>query len=549
MRRANAKRSPCGSVLFAGLTLIAVTACGGGIDPAIAAADAQIAKLLPNATAAVVRIASLDTINSHIASIAAATGEADQAVDVRDLLQMAPLPLGDTRLIDGSLPIALAVTSKRATPPSVALLVPATDADKYLESLNAANVTATVAGNYIAIPIFGKYEPSTTPSTIMANMQPGAVAIHGDLGTLAKNYKVMIDSGLELFVKSIADEMDTSNPGIDGEAIAEMYADAARAITQSATAVDISLDYKDGTIEFYSTLDVRPGSSMSGWSSPAIDLKPLAKGMTGNGALEVLFQMDMEKLAPRYDALVATAIDIYPEQFKAPMRELMAAYRDIYSLMSGGMALEGDMFGEDGIRMTAQMAPSSPSKFVEKMTAMLSSDAMKKIGLVVKDAKASETGATKTSDMTLGFDLAKIAALVGGETPQANAESDAAMKALFGDGLTLHTAVRDGRLIMTSGKDRAETATKTLDATTGSWSAAVQPALDRVVDCNPMVVERLDFGALMSGIATTMGAPKPPKASSANMIFYGGIKGEQWRAGFSMDVAGIAKMVQQMAPR
>jgi hypothetical protein len=124
--------------------------------------------------------------------------------------------------------------------------------------------------------------------------------------------------------------------------------------------------------------------------------------------------------------------------------------------------------------------------------------------------------------------------------------ADAAMAAMFGDGFALHTAYRDGRLIMTSGKDRAETATKTLDATTGSWSATVQPALDRVVDCNPMVVERLDFGALMSGIATAMGAPNPPKASSANMIFYGGIKGDQWRAGFSMDVAGIAKWGQAM---
>ena len=539
-------RSPCGSVLLAGLTLIAASACGGGADPAIAVADTQIAKLLPSGTAAVVRIASLDTINSHIASIAADGGEPDQAVDVRDILQMAPVPLGDARLIDGSLPIALAVTSKRATPPSIALLVPTTDAAKYSKSLADASVTATVEGNYVVVPLLGKYERSTTQSNVMANMQPGAIAIHGDLGTLAKNYKVLIDSGLELFVKGIGEAMEETSPGIDVEAIAELYADAARSITESAAAVDISLDYKNGMVDFYSTLDVKAGSDMSGWSSPAIDLKPLAKGMTGKGALEVLFQMDMEKLAPRYDNLIATAINIYPEQFQAPMRELMAAYSDIYSLMSGGMVVEANMFGDDGLRMTAQMAPSSPSQFVEKMTAMMRSDAMQKIGLVVKDAQTSETGATKTSDMTLDLDLAKVAELVGGEEPEANAASDAAMKALFGDGFALHTAHRDGRLIMTSGKDRAEVATKTLDASSGAWSAALQPALDRVVDCNPMVVERIDFGALMTGVASAMGAPKPLKAVSANLIFYGGIAGDQWRLGLSMDVAGMAKMGQQM---
>jgi len=543
MRRAN--------VLLASLALASLSACGAGGEDA-AAAYAQIEQLLPDGTAAIVRIASLDEISSHMASIEMAAGEEKASLDARDLLAMAPIPLGEVRLIDGTLPIAIAVTSKRATPPTVTLIVPATDPKAYEASLNNANITSTTTAesSYFAVQLFGKYKPSMAGHTgTLANMEPGAVSIHGDLATFAKNYKVLIDSGLDMFVTVVTNQLETTNPGMDGEEIAELYASAARAITDSATTVDIGIDYQDGMLDFHTSLNVRDGSSMSGWSSPPIDLKPLAHGMTGKGMLEVLFQMDMDKLAPRYDAIVDTAINVYPEQFQEPMREMMEAYKGIYSLISDGMVMEGDLFGEGGIRMTAQMAPPNPAAFVEKMTELLTNEAVQKIGLIVKDAKAATDGATKTSDMALGFDFNKLAELVGGEATATPSADDPAIKAMFGSGFHLHTAHRSDRLVITSGKDRGEIANKTLDATSGTWSAAVQPAFERVADCNPMMVERIDFGAMMIGVMKAMGGPKPQSSSSANMIFYGGIRDNEWRLGMSFDVAGIAAMAKSVSPR
>lgn len=546
MRRANVPGSRSGSVLLAGLLLFGANSCGGGPDTS--AADAQIAKLLPDGTAAVVRLVSLDTINQRAAQIEEAGGARDQGTDVRDLLAMAPIPLGDVRLIDGTLPIAIAVTSKRATPPSVALIVPTTDAEKYTKSLSQSGITPVMDGNYAAVPLFGKYEQAKEPSQAMASMMPGDISIHGDLGTLAKNYKLLIDSGLERFVQTIANEVEKSNPGVDGEEIGELYASIARAITASAETIDIGVSYENGTVDIYSTLDVRAGSSMSGWSSPARDMAPLARGMTGKGMFEVLFQMDMQKLGPKYDEIVATAIDIYPDKFQEPMRKLMTAYKDVYDLISGGMVVEGNIFGEDGLKMTAQMMPSNPASLVEKMTSLLQSEPMQAIGLTVKDSKTGEDGETKTSDFLLGFDMGKMAELLGEEAPDPEAV-DPAIQALFGDGFSLHTAHRGDRLVMTAGKDRGAVAKKTLAATSGSWSDSVQKTLAHVGDCNPLFVERIDFGALMAAVAQTMGAPKPPAGTAADMLFYGGIRDDQWRFGMSFDVEGMAAMAGSISPR
>lgn len=539
-------------ILLAGLSIVALSACGSDPDnPAAAAANGHIENLLPDGTAAVVRIASLDEISNHMASIEMAAGEEKASLDARDLLAMARMPLGEVRLIDGSMPIAIAITSKRATPPTVSLILAATDQEAYIASLQQASISATASdkSNYVAVPLFGQYQPSTAAkSDILANMQAGTVAIHGDLATFAKNYKVLIDSGLDLFVNTIASQIEKTNPGIDGETVGELYASIARAISDSAKTLDIGIDYQNGMLDFHSKLGVRDGTSMSGWSSPAIDLSPLANGMTGEGMFEVLFQMDMEKLEPRYDEIVDTAIDIYPDQFREAMREMMNAYKGIYALISGGMVIEGGMT-DDGLRMKAQMAPSDPAAFTEKMTALMTSESVKKIGVVVKDAKSSTEGATKTSDIMFDFDMNKLAELAGGEAPESSPSSEAMLKAFFGNGFSLHTAHRDGRLVMTAGTDRDKVAGETLDATSGSWSKSVQPAYERVRDCNPMVVERIDFGAMMATMMKMLGGPTPPANAAADVVFYGGIRDNEWRFGMSFDVAGIAQMGQAMSPR
>jgi hypothetical protein len=323
-RRANASGSHNGSITrssLAGLAFLLAASCGGATDGE--AANAQIATLLPDSTVAVIRIASLDELNKHKRTIAEDLGEADDGLGASDALAMAGLP-GDARLIDSNLPIVMAVTSKRATPPTVTAIVPTTNTEAFVKSLSDMGIVGTVDNNYVAIPVFGPYKRAETAPTIMAKLKPGTLSVHADVETLAKTYKVMINSGIEIFEQQITAIMETENPNIDGEVIAQIYGSMGRAISESAKTVGLSVNYKNGKLAVDVDIDALPGSAMAGWSSPAIDLSPLAVGMTGKGSIETVFQMNMEKIMPRFHDMIEGVADVYPEDFKVVIDALMS---------------------------------------------------------------------------------------------------------------------------------------------------------------------------------------------------------------------------------
>tara|TARA_R110002094_G_scaffold45509_2_gene57431 strand:- start:1419 stop:3083 length:1665 start_codon:yes stop_codon:yes gene_type:complete len=552
-RRANTSGSHDRSILLsglAGLTILLTTSCGGGSDDA--AANAQIAKLLPESTVAVVRIASLDELNKHKRTITEEMGETDDGLDFRDLLAMSGMP-GDARLIDPSLPIVLAVTSKRATPPTIAVVVPTTDTAAFAESLKAMQITATIDGNYVVVPVFGTYKRAETAPQILSNLKPGALSMHANLEPLTSTYKMAINSGIEMFEKQITDMMEMADPNIDGEVIAELYGSIGRAMSESAKTLDVSVGYKDGMLDLDVALDVLPGSAMAGWSSPATDLQPLAAGMTGKGALEVLFQMDTRKMMPRFNDLLDAVADIYPPEFQTTMKDLMATYEAIYEQIDSGMIIEGDLFGDEGLRMTAQMTPKDPAKYVTLITDLVHRDSMKQLGLTADVPKTSTDGDTNICDLNIAIDSKKMLAVTGQQSPQQEQTSQA-FQAMFADGLHIRIAQRDKRVVMTFGEGREAAATATLDADQGTWSPAIQTAVDRLEGCNPMVVERIDMARLMAGVFASMAqagtnVPAVPEDASANMIFYGGIRGDQWRGGLSIDVAGFGEQARLLMPR
>lgn len=549
-----------GSVLLVGLTLTAVSGCGGGQDQT--AVPAELSKLVPEHTAAILRFASLDSLNRHATELAASVGDTGEEVDARDLLQMLPGQLlGDPRLIDSQKPIVLAITAKRATPPGITALVPTTDTSAYAKSLPAP--PAESQGNYVAVSLFGKYEVASKPSPLLARLSPATLSMAGNVTAFAKHYKVLIDSGLELLAGQMTREMERSNPEMDAEAVADLYLALIHTILESGDSLDLSIDYRDGQLDIATKLGALPGSDLAGWSSPPIDPAPLARGMTGTGSIEVLFQADMEKLEPRYDAMIDTLLDVYPEETRTAMRHLMTSYKDVYGMIGSGMAMEGDVFADGGMRMTAQMMPEDPAALVAKMTAMFANDAMGTLGITSQAPQSSEDGDRKFCDFALTIDANKMLAATGqgatepGEATEQQERTASIAKAMLGgSAIPIRTAHEQGRLVMALGGDSKQAASDALAATTGSWSPAVQSALRQVEGCNPLVVERIDYAAMMSGVARLMKQASPdmpalniPTDSSANIVVFGGIQGDEWLAGASVDIAGLGRMIRAMMPR
>jgi hypothetical protein len=125
---------------------------------------------------------------------------------------------------------------------------------------------------------------------------------------------------------------------------------------------------------------------------------------------------------------------------------------------------------------------------------------------------------------------------------------------MFADGFNIRIAQRGERVVMTFGKGRETAASTTLDADQGTWSPAMEAAMERLDGCNPMFAQRTDMARMMSGVFATMAKsgmriPPIPKNASANMLIYGGINGDAWRGGMQFDIAGFAELFEQIIPR
>ena len=253
-RRATTTWSQRGSTLLVTLPL-ALLSCGGNADTAAATAAAtmKIASLIPEQTTAVIHIASLDTINQRQRSTNEAMGAPQSDLDFRDLLAMSPIPMGNTRLIDGTLPIVLVIGAQRGAPPTVAAIIPTTDPAAYSKSISDT-ATWSVADNYVVVPIVGTYKRPATPSRLLSNLKPGALSMYANLEPLTTAYKVIIDSGIDLAMKTMAAQMEQADASIDGEVIAEMYAELAQAVVASAKTLNLAIDFQNGLLQVETSL-------------------------------------------------------------------------------------------------------------------------------------------------------------------------------------------------------------------------------------------------------------------------------------------------------
>jgi hypothetical protein len=128
---------------------------------------------------------------------------------------------------------------------------------------------------------------------------------------------------------------------------------------------------------------------------------------------------------------------------------------------------------------------------------------------------------------------------------------------MFGGGnLLMRLANKGGRSVLAIGAQPNLAATlASLDGKGGTWSKSVQAVLARLGDCNPLVVERIDFAAMMSGMSQVAAAvggpalPPVPAGQSADFVIAAGIHKSEWRGQLSIDVTGFAKVVKAMMPR
>jgi hypothetical protein len=534
------------SLVFA---LLFSTACGG------ASADAEIATLMPKGTVAVVRIASIEQLVKNARHATIAVGEDPQGIDADTLLRrLQAVGGGNTTLIDKTRPIVIAVSMPVDTPSPV-LMLPSTDAKAYAASLTPRGVPPVVSGGYVVVPFGGKYEKARSPSALMNNLPSGVVALRIDAEELVASLGSDIRASLSALETRMASESASNGAGVDGGLMAKALVSVARGVVGAAKTFELGLDYSEGQLDVSGSLAVKPGSVLDGWGADPVDLKALTGRLSGKGSLELLMAADWSKLWPRVAPIVQSALDVYPQQMRELLRPLIADYAQLYRVMGPVVAVDDDVLGRDGMSFMLHLAPPDATALQRQFEALLGHESLGKMGISGGPANVTEVDGASIRDYEVKIDHDKLAALPGADVPQAQRDSMTSMlRALFGAGhVPVRLASKGGRSVIAFGAQRNNAATlASLDGKGNTWSKPVQAALARVGDCNPLFVERFDLAAMMSGIAqlagTVGGSPLPmvPAGQSADFVFAAGICKNEWRAQFSIDLKGIAKMAQAM---
>lgn len=538
--------------LFA--SFVAAAACGGK-----SSVDRDLAGLIPADTVAVARIASIDELERHARDVATAAGESTEQIDAGMWLQQLGGLAGNTELIDRRRPIAFAMSLPRGGQPAPVVLVPTTDGTAYAASLPPLGAQPVVAGGYVAVPLGGKYTKPAAPSTAMDGLPDGLLAVRADLEKITTAFGAPISMALTSSQKMMASQLEKENVGVDGEALAELYVGMARALLEAAKQVELTFDYRDGRLDAFAALTVKPGSDLDGWSSAPVDLSALAGRMSGKGAIEVVVVGDWQKLAPRYEALMAMLLDLYPPKERDLMRTLMGAWPGAYGAMGQALAMEGGLFGEGGIDVVMQMSPPDAAAMAKALDATFSHDALGKLGVSIETKGTAGKDGAVVHDYAVKVDASRLAALAGGEPARAaRFDGEAVLRAMFGgDELPMRYAGKGNAAMVAIGKaSESAEALASLRRSDGAFSQPVQTALARVADCNPLLIERLDIAAIMSSMARLAremggpsGMPAPAAGLTADIVVSGGIRGNEWRAGFAMDVTGFARLIRSTMPR
>jgi hypothetical protein len=529
-------------------------ACGGKGAGESASARA-VAALLPPDTVVYARLASLDALVASARSTVTAVGGDAKAASREQLLGALQGMGGDTSQIDGSRAIGVALVAPKGTRPAGVVFVPVLDGAKYAASVKANGLDATVHGDYAVLPLGGEYTKPAAPSPLADAMPDGLLAVRVDVAKAAANLGVMINSGLDVAERQLAEAVRADNAGLDAEAVAEMYVDFAKTLLAAGTRLELVLDETAGRGRVSGTYTAKPGSALDGWSSPAVDLTPFAGALAGTSALQVVTVTDWAKLWPKLQPMMTALVDMYPPSLRQTMQKLMEVYPTVYGRL--GPVMVGGCDFADGIRMDVHVAPPDAKALLAEVHTLMQRPELGELGLAFVAGGAKDDGGTSVREYQLTFDPSRLAKAFGDE-----ARSDAMAKqmktvfqAMFGsDGVPLRFAVADGRGTISVGKLPAAAANAPAPAR-GTWPAELQGTMDALSGCNPLLIERFDFAAILRGVGPLMpeserrNLPVVPAGAKAEFVFGGGVRGPEWRALLDIDLAGFGAMIQGSRPR
>ncbi len=531
--------------------LLLMIGCRGGDE----AAERAIAALVPADAAVFVRLLSIDDLVDTARTGATPFGVPTELIGADPMLATIGPMGGDTTYVDKKRPIAFALVAPRAVQPIPLVFVPVTDAAKYVASLQGSGIQTFVDGGYVVLPLSGKYEKPAQPSALATNLPAELVVARVDVAKAAQNLGTVIGAGFLAF-KTMVSQAETGNAGVDGAAVADLYIEAAKALLASGQSFELAADAPNGKLAVSARMQMKPGSDLDGWGSAPVDLAPFAGKLSPRSAANVVMVADWKALWPRFESMLEPLFDIYPQQGRTAMREMMRGYRELYEAMGPVLAADVDVDAK-GLGMTAHMTPTAAESMFSLFATMTQSSQLATFGVAFTPGETGEVDGARFQDHRLRVDFLKFASAISAvpvpESERGKAE-DAIARMLGKDGLQMRLAAKGGSAAIGVGHRAADTVAA-LGRSGGSWPTSMRAAMAAVGDCNPMFVECIDFLAMFRGMQEWIPEMVPPgfpqfsAGTSADFVIAAGIRGAEWRGHFEMDLVGFGEAVRASSRR
>lgn len=530
----------------------------------VAAAEQQLAALVPQDAVAFVRLASLDTLNGRCQRLAAAFGEDPDPVEIDDLLRMLGGRVGGLVWIDRTLPIGLALSIPGGLQPAPVIFVPTIDAAAYVASLpTGRGIPEPVAdGRYVAVPLVARYRKPTALAKLAQDLPRGDLALRADVARTVAMLRGLIDVGLDQAERELPAALALTDGGFDAGKLVGVYLDILRAMLESIEVLELTVDLRGGVLDVQVRLDVAEDSPMDGWSSDrVVDVAELAGFLTGAHHVEFVAAGDFAKLAPRITAPWKDVFAGLPDSSRNFVLPMLENAELLQSSFGDAMATTLNFGGESGFQVKVHMRGDDSTRIVSTCDAIAASQPFADFGLVIGAPQLSDAADTLVRDYEAALDSEKFAAAIGVEyTPEDREEATRAMTRLWGgEGrIRVRLAARTDRAVLALGGDDAyrAAALADLDPPPAAPDPDLQSILDRVADLNPFVVERINLGRYLAYVTRSLGELLPHltmlneiEAVDTYLTVFGGIKAREWRVGFTLDVVGLADLTRQMIGR
>jgi len=520
--------------------------------PAQSAPAAALADLVPKNTVVFVQAPSLERAAKLVERLQGAFApQPGLKLDVARLLALIELP-GDANAVDPARPVGICLELEEgAGSPLPAFLIPVRDADAFLKSIQkpGSPMMGVAKGGYACIGMGAPPELPSAPSAIARGLPEGEISARIDLGRLVKQFGEQIDQGLDAVETQMDAAATAQAGGFDTTPIMSAYMDGVRDLVDSVETLDVAVRLSGDELELGFTLANAEGSALASFGSKEkTGVRSLAGLLDSDSSFCGLMGMDMAALMKRFQPLLDTLPDAYPEALRPMMKQIFGHVGELYGLMGTAQIVSVD-FGPDGLRYCAYMQSQDPAKLVGVYRGMMKSMP----GFGVEELPEREVDGAKVTSFRMKLDLAEFTKQLDGKTPS-DAEltkMDEMMKHMFGpDGMTFRIATKNGTtaLVMGGGDDFLH-ATLARMSSKHEAPAFVARALAQVGDLNPCFVMRYDLGRMMDGLKGIMASVAPGElallpAMQLSISAWGGVDGRVWRGAMSSSLTELAALTR-----